>query len=318
MQQGGSRGAYLTRRLAILWITHLWSPELEAAFEDLLRMRNSSDHDVDVWLLLDASTPGANTLTARYKRHHLFDETRLFNLPYARIPGRPRIPGRSLLHHAHFPLLDFYHSHPEYDYFWAIEYDVRYTGQWNQFFASFEDFDHDLITAHIRRYAEEYRWNWWRSLQHPSKVIPCEKYLRSWNVIYRVSRKALAYLHSAQIDGWRGHPEATFPTLLSEAGFRLLDMGGDGEFTPPGFRNRFYTSSATSSGRFSPFGTVRDLPARSRPGHSRNKLYHPIKPVHMVEPWPKRLLISFWWIRSLGKDAAIFLYSKGKSVLEKF
>jgi hypothetical protein len=283
------------RRTAVLWATHVWAPEVEAALEALLQMRNLPD--IDVWLLLDAITPGTNAITARYKRHHLFDKARLFNLPY------PRIPGRGLIFHAHFSLLDFYNSHPEYDYFWVIEYDVRYTGKWDEFFASFEHLDHDLITAHIRRYGKEYRWYWWSTLQHPLKVIPRERYVRSLNVIYRLSRRALDFLHDAQRNGWRGHPEATISTLLLEADFRLMDMGGNGEFTPPEFHNRFYTSWATSSGRFSPFGTIRDQPARARPGRSPNKLYHPVKPPHMLQPWTEHLRLALLFIRSLGKDA---------------
>jgi hypothetical protein len=294
-------------RTAVLLLTHVWAPGIEATFEALSNTRNSPE--IDAWLLLDAITPGAKALTARYKRHHLFDEASLFNLTY------PQMPGRKLIFHAHFPLLDFYRAHPQYDYYWVVEYDVRYTGQWERFFASFLGFDHDLITAHIRRYAQENRWCWWNTLQHPSKVIAREKYLRSLNVIYRLSNKALGYLHSAQSEGWRGHPEVTIPTLLLEAGFRLLDFGGEGEFTPPELRNRFYTAWTTASGRFSPFGTLRDLPARPRLGQSPNKLYHPIKPINMVEPFAKRLLFAFWWFRSSAKDAALFLYSAGKSVL---
>jgi hypothetical protein len=294
-------------RTAVLFLTHVWAPEIEATFEALSNMRNSSE--IDAWLLLDAIAPGAKALTARYKRHHLFDEASLFKLSY------PQMPGRRLNFHAHFPVLDFYRAHPEYDYYWAVEYDVRYSGEWDQFFASFLDFNHDLITAHIRRYRQENRWCWWNTLQHSSKVIAREKYLRSLNVIYRLSSKALAYLHSAQTDGWRGHPEATIPTLLLEAGFRLLDMGGKGEFTPPELRNRFYTSWTTASGRFSPFGTLRDRPVRARLGRSPNKLYHPIKPKNMVEPWAERLLIAFWWIRSSGKDVGLFLYAAAKSLL---
>jgi hypothetical protein len=285
----------MTRRIAVLWITHVWSPELETAFKALLHLRNAPN--TDVWLLLDEITPDANAVAARYKRHHFFSESRLFNLSY------PRILGRGLIYQAHFQILDFYLTHPEYDYFWVIEYDVRFTGVWGQFFTSFEHFDHDLITAHIRRYGKEYRWYWWSTLRHPSKVIPRERYLRSLNVIFRLSRRALDFLHDAQTGGWQGHPEVTIPTLLSEAGFRLLDMGGNGEFTLPGFHNRFYTSSATASGRFSPFCTIRDRPARARSGRSPNKLYHPVKPPHMLEPWTEHVRLALLYIRSLGKDA---------------
>ena len=147
-------------RTAVLWLTHVWSPELEAEFESLLRL------DADVWLLLDRRTPGSATLAARYERHHLFDETQMFALPYRRLPGR------GLIDHPHFPVLDFFRAHPSYDRYWAIEYDVRYTGDWSHFFASLGRYDHDLITSHIRRYQDEPRWPWWSTLEHPENDDP--------------------------------------------------------------------------------------------------------------------------------------------------
>jgi hypothetical protein len=271
-----------------LWLTHVWSPELEAEFQTLLRL------EMDVWLLLDRRTPSAAGLAAKYDRHHLFDEAQLFQLPY------PRLSGHGLINHQHFPVMDFFRSHPEYERYWVIEYDVRYTGDWNQFFRSVEGYDHDLITSHIRRYADEPRWPWWSTLQHPSKKIPREKYLRSFNVIYGLSRNALEFLQACQIDGWQGYPEVSFPTLLSEGGFRLLDLGGHGEFTPPELRNQFYTSWATSSGYLSPFGTMRYRPARATAGRLPDKLYHPVKPRHLLESWPQRARLRAHWLRELG------------------
>lgn len=213
----------------------------------------------------------------------------------------PRLPGHGLIDHPHFPLLDFFRSHPVYDRYWVIEYDVRYSGDWNHFFRSVESFGHDLITSHIRRHSDEPWWYWWNTLQHPSKRIPRERYLRSFNVIYGVSRAALEFLHDSLIDGWQGHPEVSFPTLLSEGGFRLLDLGGDGDFTLPEFRNRFYTSWATSGGYLSPFGTMRHRPARAVAGGMPDKLYHPVKPRHLLESWPQQVRQAALWAKDLGE-----------------
>jgi hypothetical protein len=281
-------GGTLNNRSAVLWVTHVWSPELEAEFQTLLRL------EADVWLLLDRRTPGAADLAAQHERHHLFDEIRLFELPF------PRLPGHGLINHPHFSVLDFFRSHPVYDRYSVIEYDVRYSGDWSHFFRSVEFYGHDLITSHIRRYADEPRWPWWSTLQHPSKRIPRERYLRSFNVIYGVSRAALEFLQTSLIDGWQGYPEVSFPTLLSEGGFRLLDLGGHGDFTPPELRNRFYTSWATSSGYLSPFGTMRYRPARAVAGRLPDKLYHPVKPRHLLESWPQRVKLAALWARELG------------------
>lgn len=247
-----------------------------------------------MWLLLDRRTPEAAAIAARYPRCHLFDEDQCFALPY------PRLARHGLINHPHFPLLDFYREHGDYDRYWVLEYDVRYSGEWSHFFRSVDTYEFDLMTCHVRRYAMEPRWPWWSSLEHASKSIPHERYVRSFNVIYGMSRPALDFVHASLLDGWRGYPEVLLPTLLLEGGFRLLDMGGNGEFTPAALRNQSYTSSATSSGYLSPFRTMRFRPARSATGALPNKLYHPVKPAHLVESWPQRARRAAVWVKELG------------------
>lgn len=182
-----------------------------------------------------------------------------------------------------------------------IEYDVRYLGDWSHFFDSVDSYAFDMMTSHIRRYAEEPRWPWWSTLEHPYKRIPRARYLRSFNPIYGVSRTALEFVHASLLDGWRGYPEVALPTLLSEGGSRLLDLGGDGEFTPTALRNKSYTSWATSSGYLSPFGTMRYRPGRPAVGDLQNKLYHSVKPPHLVESWPQKVKRAVVWVKELGE-----------------
>ena len=286
-RESSCRGCALTHRSAVLWLTHVWSPELDTEFQRLLQL------DADVWLLLDRQTPHAAAIAARYPRCHIFDEHQLFALPY------PRLAGHGLINHPHFPLLDFFSAHDKYDRYWVIEYDVRYSGEWSHFFGSVDSYEFDMMTCHARRYALEPWWPWWKSLEHPSRTMTRDQLVRSFNPIYGVSRAALVFLHAALLDGWKGYPEVTVPTLLLAGGFRLLDLGGHGEFTPPALRNQSYTSSATTSGYLSPFGTMRYRPARSAVGNLPNKLYHPVKPRHLVEPWPQKVKRAAIWAKEL-------------------
>lgn len=272
----------------------MWSTELEKEFQSLLEL------DADVWLVLDRRTPGADAIAARYPRHHLFDENQLLALPY------PRLHGNGVIHHAHFVLLDFFQAHAGYHRYWVIEYDVRYSGSWRQFFRTVDSCDFDLITTHVRRYADEPRLHWWSTLEHPSKRIPREQFIRSFNVIYGMSRRALEFVRASLLDGWRGHPEVALPTLLSEGGFRVLDMGGSGEFTPEFLRNTMYTSWATSSGYLSPSGTLRFRPARLAAGDLPDRLYHPVKPSHLLESWQQRVKLTVLWVKELGEHIAFW------------
>jgi hypothetical protein len=125
-------------------------------------------------------------------------------------------------------------------------------------------------------------------------------------VIYRISNRALEFMHQAQSDGWRGYPEVSFPTLLLDGGFRLLDFGGKGEFMLPEYRNRFYTTHSSRSGNLGLFGTMRYRPSRARAGMRKNKIYHPVKPESMIEPARERLKIVGRWARGMIAGGVIF------------
>jgi hypothetical protein len=279
----------MTSRTVLLWNTHVWCRELEVEFEKFLNLDYPGSPEV--WLVLDSKIPEVQTLVRKYEHCFTVDETEIFqHLHY------PCLDRSGLLYHAHFIFLDFFLSHPEYEWYWFVEYDVRYTGEWGSLLRSFEAFDHDLITSHIRRMSQEPNMFWWSSFRHPSKTIQHEKYVRSFNPIYRMSNRALKFIHEAQKDGWQGLYEVSFPTLLLEAGFKILDFGGDGEFALPHLKNKFYTSGSTRDGVPSPFCTMHWRPSGSRTGIIRNKIYHPVKPKSMMEPFNERIMFCAQWV----------------------
>jgi hypothetical protein len=245
----------------------------------------------DVWLLLDSRTTGGDTISKRYKRCFIVDQTDIFQrLSYLQFEGF------SSSYHTHLPLLDFYLSHPEYDFYWFIEYDVRYSGNWESLLRAFEKFDSDFITSHIRRFKDEPEWYWWDTFHNPSKRIPKNQYVRSINVIFRISNRALDYINKAQKNGWMGHNEVSLPTLLLHNGYTIMDFGGDGEFVPPGLKNKVYTSNSLKNGVLNPFCTLRYRPSCSRVGLISNKIYHPIKPRPMMEPLVEKYRYMRIWI----------------------
>ncbi|MDD1684074.1 MAG: DUF3405 domain-containing protein [Methanoregula sp.] len=269
-------------------MTHVWGPAIEEEFARIERLDNPGSFEV--WLIIDAKTPGAMDIAKRYEHCHIFSVNELFRrLPY------PWLKEGTLYSQSHFPILDFYLSHREYNYYWVIEFDVRYTGDWGSLLNSYGAFDHDLIACHIRQINDEPDWWWWDSFGHPAKTIDWTGYLRSINVIYRISNRALLLVNDAQQDGWRGHPEVLIPTLLHHNGCKLLDFGGDGKFTLPDLRNTFYTSGSTRDGVPSPFGTYRWKPSRAKAGMCRNKMYHPVKPRSMMEQPVERVRFFVRW-----------------------
>jgi len=68
-----------------------------------------------------------------------FTDDLLTSLNYIPL-GFTLVPGSN-----HFPLLKFYLSHPHYVYYWCIEEDVAFSGDWKVFFEAFSSMDSDFI-----------------------------------------------------------------------------------------------------------------------------------------------------------------------------
>lgn len=182
------------------------------------------------------------------------------------------IPGNN-----HFPLLQFYISNPMYDYYWCIEEDVRFSGNWTYFFKTISSMSQDFISSHIRTSLEEPHWPWWHTLAHPYTFISFENRLRSFNPIYRITNRALAFIHQALLIHWCGHHEVLLPTLLHKERFKIADFGGSGKFVLPKFKNKFYIDSTSNEQGILNDGTMRWRPTFPAIGSLKNKLYHPIK-----------------------------------------
>lgn len=200
-----------------------------------------------------------NSIPKKIKRFNLFVFTNsiLHELGYKALEGN-LTPGNN-----HFPFLKFYLNNKYYDYYWLVEDDVYFSGEWFHFFNTFNNDESDYITTNIHMFAEESNWYWWHSLKSPILLGNNNK-VRSFNPLYRLSNRALDCLDKALKNGWQGHHEVVIPTLLYNEGYRLTDMGGTGSFVPESYKNKFYSSETWN---FLPI----DL------GEKTNYLYHPIK-----------------------------------------
>lgn len=210
---------------------------------------------------------------------HIFDidGTGLFRFDESIIQevGFPAMSDSLVPGNVHFPIFAYINKiNPDADYYWFIEYDVQFTGKWSILFDHFKDTDADLITSHIHHYHEEPDWYWWE-ISNPNTFIPKKDRIRSFNPIYRLSRKAITFLEQSFNAGWKGHNETTFPTLLYHHGFKLLDFNECfNDFQP--HDKRFYISRSDRKGRLWT-GTMRYRPAMRKHGLRKNKLYHPVK-----------------------------------------
>lgn len=176
--------------------------------------------------------------------------------------------------HLAFLTLLFARANPNYDYYWTVEQDVRFTGDWQKFFANTNRSEADLLTAHLRVFADEPDWRWWHSFREPQMPIARENRIRSFNPIYRLSNRALKFLDSSYQNGCEGHSEVLVPTMLKYNGFMTEDFNS---LCKRFSTKRHYTSITLKSGTLRYGGTFRTRPVRGRAGWRRNMLYHPVK-----------------------------------------
>lgn len=91
-----------------------------------------------------------------------FDSRNFRNWEFATF-GSTMLPG-----HCHFPLLRYAQKiNFLFKHIWFIEYDVRYSGDWNTFFDSYENIDADLLCCHLKSWEHEPGWHFWNTYRVP-------------------------------------------------------------------------------------------------------------------------------------------------------
>lgn len=268
--------------VAILFVSHVFDRTI------LDRLEKLSEQTADfgtLFVYADVHGENPGDVNGRVERFD-FEAIRR---EYPRILGTTLVPGN-----CHLPLLHFFKCHPQFQYYWVIEYDVVFTGDWRQLFGAFSNQPADFLASHLRRQEEEPSWYWWKSIQAPAGRGLPTTFTRAFGPIQRLSHRALEALERRVKEGWVGHFECLVPTLLADEGYLLADFGGDGSYVPLGFRNRFYRSFSWPDGRLIHLGSMRFRPYVSSLRFARrNTLYHPVKPrlAHATSA-PKRFFLE--------------------------
>ena len=166
-------------------------------------------------------------------------------LPYPR--KNAQHPGTLWPNNIDLPLMKVFADEPDYPFYWLIEYDVRYSGAWPDFFKDFDSNNSDLLGMTVFDHALRPGWAHWDSFEAPEPV-PLSERVRATLSFYRLSNRALNALDDAYRHGVSGHYEVTIPTVLKQAGLTIEDTGGDGAYVKPGSRNRRYINSPGNPG----------------------------------------------------------------------
>lgn len=248
----------------------------------------------DVYLLSDRTQASVSLARLpRGAREFTFATEQLEALPY---PARcsaisQRTGARNMkLGCADLPVLLFARDHPQYDYYWLIEYDVRFSGSWRVLFSAFEGNPADLLGTSLTRHRECPEWSHWSGLMVPNPEFDFRCGVRGFFPVYRLSQRAVRCYDDACSRGADGHMETLLPTVVAQSGLIVEDIGGDGAFVAPGNRGRFYRN-VRHTNRLSP-GTFVYRPARDTAGTEPNMLWHPVKPRSSAMSFRVRRLAS--------------------------
>jgi len=260
-------------RQAIILQTHFYDQKI---LREYLKLSRAVRDIADPWMIYKYEVlPDLSRL--KNWPIHLCSQTDLGTLDYPHLQSKP-LPGQ-----AHFPLIHFYRQHSKYEYYWLIEYDVRFTGNWHQFFQAYSSNQADFLSAHLSTYTKEPDWPHW-NLHHPTRHIPQDQRRRSFNPIFRISRSALDQIDQAHQAGWQGHGEVLLATLLDQNQFTQQDLNQVQRSAGVQRNDRVYRSGFPHGNAAPGSETMRYRPNHDRSPYYPGMLYHPVK-TDVRHPW---------------------------------
>lgn len=214
---------------AVLFVTHIHNEEIE---RQINKLQTEAEEYASVYVVYQADK--VKLSLPEPVKLHAFTIQQLNRLGY-RSWGCTILDGNF-----HFVLLDFYRQHPNFDYYWMVEYDVRFNGNWKTFFSFFQDKDEDFLAAHIETKEDNPNWKRWQEIELKNIPLNDTTLLKSFNPICRFSNRAFALLHSRCLLGDRGHNELLMPTLFKHFKLKIADFGGNGRYIYTEHPNLFY------------------------------------------------------------------------------
>jgi hypothetical protein len=267
----------MAQSTVVLFQTHFFDRCVARAFR---KLQNECPPHVTPMVLIHVSPGEPKPPLLADVPHHFVTTPEIRNAAY---PGKSAGGGEwRIWHggHSDLPQLHFFLHRERFDRYWSIEYDVRFSGSWRTFFDAFEDNDADLLTTSLRTAATHPDWPVWPMLRQPpgSEVdLANEERICGFMPIWRATQRAMAAMDRSYREGWTGHCEVTWPTILHRCGLKIEDIGGHGAFVSLANRGRFY-SNTLDTWDLSP-GSFVYKPAKHGTWWRRDRLWHPVKPL---------------------------------------
>jgi|GEM_PF-1877492 len=235
-----------TKKTVILFKCIYIDEDVISEFENLKR---SCGKRFDIFLSYDNSRKDLKVMQGI--DYHIYDLEKIKRLGYRFYPTDENI----LWYNSDYSVLDFFRE-KDYSFYWVIDYDVRFSGDWNIFFNHFSKSDSDLVAINIKKIEDNSNY-----VFRDNIILTVQDYEKfsSFLCIYRLSRSALEFLDTKYREGCSGYCEVIIPTLLNIGKYKMENI-------PQNY--------ATGE-------TVKFRPMMEKVGALKNKIYHPIRSKHV-------------------------------------
>lgn len=267
------------KKTAVVLLTHFLDRSI---FDMFYRLRTEAPEGYDIFLALNL---GDETIRTPPEAAPIADALFLCNIAKLlalSYPEKCKAEGWSgndwkSVENVDTILLSFYRAHPGYAFYWGIEYDVHYQGEWGFLFRRFEASKADLLGTMLDKASKTPK----KILMPPFRDADGNPPEYSDAVVgfyplHRLSNRMLRTIDACYRQGWNGHYEFTWGTMAKRHGMEIEDIGGSGPYVKSHNRNVFYFNTI---GRWdmSP-GTFVFRPAfTTMPPKRENTLWHPVK-----------------------------------------
>lgn len=114
-------------------------------------------------------------------------------------------------HNNDLVMVNFFNHYKDYDRYWFIDYDVLYTGDWNDIITYFEDFNYDFLCSNLLM---NHRIDDCFKVNPKGCIYDFNKQLHGFTNVMMLTNIALEYLLSIYKKGAWGMLEIFFPTVL--------------------------------------------------------------------------------------------------------
>lgn len=244
---------------ALIFMTHRFD---KLAQKQFLTLKRQIPSDFEIFIMAEEGTAIPE---ACLNQTHFFDFSKIKHKASKYIRNSV-VPGNM-----HLAALDFFEKKSQFKYYWFVEYDVFFTGNWFDFFQYFSNDSTDLLCPRIKTVLEDPTWSWLPSIEMPSAILPKENWKIGFFPIYRISNRGLHAVNRKVSEGWSGHFEGLLVNMVENSGFSFAQFGGKGTFTPLERKKLFL--SQPNSGK--PYFRFR--PVISFIPFKKNILVHPVK-----------------------------------------